>query len=180
MKIGTPGAAALAGAAALWLVYAGVRDIPVFEGLKEVIRGNKPAPAGTMRGGIIDFNPTQIPLYPSGAGASASAAGATGIDRLVGNAAAAYPVLRKYFPTLIMGGWRAQGSVPNSDHPKGLAIDVMTPNPLVHSQIINVFVRLSGAKYWISMGRKASAPDWKIHAYTGPSPHTDHVHLSFS
>lgn len=178
-KTGTPGVAVLAGAMALWLVYAGVRDVPVFEGLRQLLRRQQPA----ARSVHAPFDPTGY--LRSGAGAGMGAAGLgkvgdTGTERLVGNAAAAYPTLKALFPTLTMYGWRAQGSVPGSDHPRGLAIDVMTGSPLVHTQIIAAFVKLPGAKYWISQGKKASAPEWKIGAYTGPSPHTDHVHLSFA
>lgn len=185
-KTGTPGPAVLAGAIALWLIYAGVRDVPVFEGLRQVLRREQPTPSRTHS----PFDPQAGSTGSFSAGATAGssvfragaviAKGDLGIDRLVGNAATAYPVLKGMFPSLRMNGWRAQGSVPGSDHPRGLAIDVMTANALVHYQVIVAFLRLPGAKYWISRGQRAQAPTWKITPYVGPSPHTDHVHLSFA
>jgi hypothetical protein len=181
-KAGISGIAALTGAIALWLVYAGVRDVPVFEGLRQVLRAERPTPSRTHS----PFDPTINTGAGAVAGASlvnaggAIAKGDRGIDRLVGNAASAYPVLKARFPSLAMHGWRATGSVPGSDHPKGLAIDVMTANAFVHVQVILAFRGLPGAKYWISRGQRAQAPQWAIEPYTGPSPHTDHVHLSFS
>jgi hypothetical protein len=82
-----------------------------------------------------------------------------------------------------IGGWRAVGSVPNSDHPKGLALDFMTfdktkANSLIDFAIANAD-RL-GITYIIYYRRiwEKSTGTWK--AYSGPNPHVDHVHISFS
>jgi hypothetical protein len=108
-----------------------------------------------------------------GGGGGGSAGGLVGFARL------AWQVLSKTFG-LPMGGWRAHGSVPGSDHPKGKAIDIMTGNPLLHRLIIELGKRLPGAKYWISMRQIALAREgWKARPYHGPNPHTDHVHWSF-
>jgi len=104
--------------------------------------------------------------------------GGGGAGGLVGFARAAWDIFQNAFH-LPMGGWRATGSVPGSDHPKGKAIDIMTLNAMVHQLIIAMGKQLPGAKYWISMRRIASAPDWIPRPYSGPSPHTDHVHWSF-
>lgn len=81
-------------------------------------------------------------------------------------------------PALITG-WRKTGSVPNSDHPRGLALDVMAP--LIGNQIstwaINNAARL-GITYIIWNRQIWQGGKWS--RYSGPSPHTDHVHLSFS
>lgn len=184
-KTGTPAAAALAGAIAFWLIYAGVRDVPVFEGLRQVLRRQQPIPTRTHAPFDAETSGSTLGAGAFSLGSEvlsrAAARGDKGVDKLVGNAAAAYPILKARFPSLVMYGWRATGSVPDSDHPRGMAIDVMTPSPLIHTQIIVTFLRLPGAKYWISQGQRASAATgWKMTPYTGPSPHTDHVHLSFT
>lgn len=99
---------------------------------------------------------------------------------LVGFAKLAFEFFRNRFPNMTIGGWRARGSVPGSDHPKGKALDLMTRNPLMHRLIIELGKRLPGAKYWISMRKIAMAREgWRARPYHGPSPHTDHVHWSF-
>jgi hypothetical protein len=83
-----------------------------------------------------------------------------------------------------VGGWRASGSVPGSLHPAGRAADLMINSGAQGSQIAAYF--LANAPQWgvsqiIWNGRiwtTARANEgWR--RYTGPNPHTDHVHLSF-
>lgn len=126
--------------------------------------------AGTIKS-LINLDPMALLGDLAGGGGGGSAGG------LVGFAKMAWGALSKF--GLTMGGWRATGSVPGSDHPKGKAIDIMTGSGIMHRLIIELFKRLPGAKYWISMRKIASAPDWRPRAYSGPSPHTDHVHTSF-
>lgn len=78
-----------------------------------------------------------------------------------------------------IGGYRATGSVPNSDHPKGLALDVMTvaKGNLVANWTVQNAARL-GVTYIIWNRRIWQNGKWS--AYSGPSPHTDHVHISFA
>lgn len=81
-----------------------------------------------------------------------------------------------------VGGYRAKGSVPNSDHPKGLANDYMTgSNSRLGSIIANDFVNNAtqrGVSYVIWYNQIwTPAQGW--HPYHGPNPHTDHVHVSF-
>lgn len=85
----------------------------------------------------------------------------------------------KYQLTSI-GGWRAFGSVPNSDHPKGLAVDYMCSIPvgerivadvLAHWNDYNVSYVIHNRRIWYSPTRSQ--------VYVGPSPHTDHVHVSY-
>jgi hypothetical protein len=84
------------------------------------------------------------------------------------------------FPWMTIGGWRSRGSVPGSDHPKGKALDLMTGSSAVANQIIGRFLGQAGAKYWIWNRQFASAATgWRARSYSGPSPHTDHVHLSY-
>lgn len=82
-----------------------------------------------------------------------------------------------------IGGWSATGSVPNSDHPKGLALDLMTLNHSTGNGIVEYGIANAerlGITYIIYWGRiwTASTNKWKT--YSGPSPHVDHVHISFS
>lgn len=175
-SLGTPGAAVLIGALALWFVYVGVRDVPVLEGLRQLLRGEQPVPGRAHEA----FKTVPTSSTQGFARSSGGAPGDTGIDRLVGNAALAYPRLKALFPSLTFGGWRSTGSVPNSDHPRGLALDIMHPTSLQAAQIIQAFLPMPGAKYWIWDRRIASADQgWRPRPYGGPNPHTDHVHLSF-
>lgn len=52
----------------------------------------------------------------------------TARDNLKPNTAAAMDFVNLHWTVPGIGGWRADGSVPNSDHPKGLAIDISTGN----------------------------------------------------
>lgn len=87
--------------------------------------------------------------------------------------------IRDRFGIANIGGWRATGSVQNSDHPKGLALDVMTTlrGTEISAWAIANASRLS-ITYIIWNRQIWRGGQWT--RYTGPSPHTDHVHLSFS
>jgi hypothetical protein len=80
-----------------------------------------------------------------------------------------------------IGGWRAHGSVPGSLHPKGLALDLMTSNKAKGTQIADYAIanhdRLGITQ--VIWYRRIWTPAKGWHPYTGPVPHTDHVHLSF-
>lgn len=52
----------------------------------------------------------------------------TSRDNLKANTAAAMDFVNKHWSVPGIGGWRAEGSVPGSDHPKGLALDISTGN----------------------------------------------------
>ncbi len=90
-------------------------------------------------------------------------------------------LLGKKFGIKDVGGWRAHGSVPGSLHPKGLALDMMTTK----GQALADYARANAAAFGITeviWNRKIwtarrSKEGWR--SYSGPSPHTDHVHLSF-
>jgi len=170
---GIAGSAVLVGTAGLYLVYAGVRDVPIVDGLRQLLRRETPTPravhspyiAQVVAGGVATINA----IAPSDGG----------IEKLVGNAAAAYPVFRA------MGNWKILGwglrPDLSSDHPKGLALDIMTTSNADAQAIIAKFKTLPGAKYWIWNRRIGNiSRSWRDIAYTGASPHTDHVHLSFS
>lgn len=79
-----------------------------------------------------------------------------------------------------IGGFASTGHITNSDHYKGLAIDVMVTNKqqgdLVQSYAQNNAGRLAvkytiwNRRYWDLNGNEP---------YTGANPHTSHVHISF-
>lgn len=79
-----------------------------------------------------------------------------------------------------VGGWRAHGSVPNSDHPKGLAIDIMSSGGL-GNRIANEFVSNASQRgvSYVIYNHQIWSPGRGWHPYHGPNPHTDHVHVSF-
>jgi len=83
-------------------------------------------------------------------------------------------------------GGRGPGSVPGSDHPKGRALDFMINNTsngksrgtaLANDVIKNY--KAWNVKYVI-WNRYIWQPGRGWHKYNGPSPHTDHVHVSFN
>lgn len=81
-----------------------------------------------------------------------------------------------------IGGWREHGSVPGSDHPKGLALDYMTNNRNTGDSLANDLIqnyRQWNIKYVI-WNRYIWSPSKGWRRYNGPSPHTDHVHASFN
>jgi hypothetical protein len=174
---GIAGSAVLVGTIGLYLVYVGVKDVPFFDGLRSLLRQDVPTPRQAHSPYIASG---ALALASAGVtgGTTAGAEGDKGISQLVGNAKAAYPVIRTIAPGPIYG-WGLRDNP--SDHPLGKALDVMTKDNVRAQQIIAVFRTRPGAKYWIWNRQIASAAlDWKIRPYTGPNPHTDHVHLSFS
>lgn len=79
---------------------------------------------------------------------------------------------------IVVGSWRASGSVPNSDHPKGLALDCMTSDLATGNEIETwALSHPEWCKYTIWQ-RRYKTPQGTNDPYSGPSPHTDHVHIS--
>jgi len=162
---GIPGTALLFGTVGLYLVYVGVRDVPFFDGLRQLLRRQRPS----ARGEHAPFQST------TGAGPTAtvpvpvSGQNDQGVKELVGSAAAAYPLLKARWPHLRMLGKGLRPANPNSDHPAGKAIDVMTTNRLEHSAIATFAEGLPGFHYWIS----------DLLDKPGIGDHSDHIHLSF-
>jgi hypothetical protein len=73
------------------------------------------------------------------------------------------------------------GSVANSDHPSGLALDFMTKNKSQGDALAADVISQAGTwnvKYVIWYRRIWQNGQWK--SYSGPSSHTDHVHVSFN
>ena len=184
---GLSGAALFVGIGGLYLAYAGLRDVPLVEGLRSLLKGERPTETSRT------FAPVSMAGVAAAEGDSAEAgsvnsAGDTGIDGLKGNARIAYTILRMAFPGLTYGGWRARGSVASSRHPLGLAIDVKggpfaqgpaAADPTAR-RVIALFKTTPGARTWIWNRQVASAPNWTAHPYDGPSDHTDHVHLDWN
>lgn len=81
-----------------------------------------------------------------------------------------------------IGGWREHGSVPESDHPKGKALDFMTKNSKQGTALANDVVQ--NYKSWnvkyVIWNRHIWSPSRGWRKYNGPSDHTDHVHVSFN
>jgi hypothetical protein len=85
-----------------------------------------------------------------------------------------------------IGGYASHGSVPGSDHPKGLAIDLMINNikqgKATGTAMANDIVK--NYKAWnvkyVIWYHYIWTPSAGWHKYSGPSPHTDHVHVSFN
>lgn len=83
------------------------------------------------------------------------------------------------FGYTVVYGWGI-GSVPNSDHPKGLALDFMGSNKARGDALVAYLIANKSAyavKYIIWRGRIWENGTWRD--YSGPSNHYDHVHVSF-
>lgn len=86
------------------------------------------------------------------------------------------------FGYTVIGGWRAVGSVPNSDHPKGRALDFMTLSKAKGDATVEYAIANAGRLgityiiYWKRIWTVEGG--WK--EYDGPNPHIDHVHISFT
>lgn len=80
-----------------------------------------------------------------------------------------------------IGGFASSGHIPDSDHYKGLALDVMTT---VKGQAVANWAQQNAARLSITyviwnrrIWDSRNGRGWE--AYNGTSPHTDHVHISF-
>lgn len=81
-----------------------------------------------------------------------------------------------------IGGFASTGHISNSDHYKGLAIDVMTT---VQAQAVADYAQANAARWSVTyiiwnrhIWDSRDGKGWV--AYHGTSPHTDHVHISFA
>lgn len=102
------------------------------------------------------------------------------LGRVAPHVQAAAEEISRTFGIYNIGGFRLTGSVADSDHPKGLAIDVPATGDKgdsIASWVIQNSARL-GVTYVIWDRHIWQNDTWKN--YSGPSPHTDHVHISFS
>lgn len=108
--------------------------------------------------------------------------GLKGVSSHVANMA---DVIGGMFGIRTVGGYREHGSVPGSDHPKGRALDYMINNikngKKTGTSLANYMVQNYNklkVKYVI-WNRRIWSPGRGWRRYSGPSPHTDHVHVSF-
>lgn len=88
--------------------------------------------------------------------------------------------LGSMFSIARIGGY-GPGSVPGSDHPKGLALDFMTSVRATGDALVDYLIANAdryGVKYIIWQRHQWQGGQWS--AYTGKNPHTDHVHVSFN
>jgi hypothetical protein len=171
-------AVALIGTGTL-LIRAAIRGTSPMDELKQLITGQRPEPLSTQPRGT-----------PVGTGSAMETGTYQGTGQAHGTGKEAPHVLAEmnYISNtwkIATYGWRARGSVPGSDHPKGLAIDAMVPKGVQGVNIGNAVAthyRLAAdqkrVKYIIWYG-KIWSPDRGWRAYFGPSPHRDHVHISF-
>jgi hypothetical protein len=78
------------------------------------------------------------------------------------------------------------GSVPGSDHPKGRATDFMINNIKNGKSVGTALANDAIAHYkewhikYVIWNRYIWTPSQGWHKYSGPSPHTDHVHISYT
>jgi hypothetical protein len=82
-----------------------------------------------------------------------------------------------------IGGFATSGHVPGSYHYRGLALDVMVYNDKAKGDMVFEWAKAN----WKALGLAEiiwyrTYWDSPTHSepYTGTSPHTDHVHLSFN
>jgi len=172
---GVSGTAVLLGATGIYLVYVGVADAGIIDGIRSLLRGERPA-EGAKAGDEAHITAGARAF----AGAEASAGGTQGELGLVGNALAALPKIRAAAPGAEMGGRGARPNNPGSDHPRGMAIDVMTRDDALAQRVIRAFKGTRGAHYWIWNGRLGDVDRlWLSYPYTKFGGHYDHVHLSW-
>lgn len=184
------GAVTLAGVGGFF-VYCGIRNVPVLAGFRDLAAGRlpKPRPAvvtavGFTGGGAAVAGAA---VGPAAAGAVSGGGGVNDGRYHLGAVkpdvtAAAYEIGPK-FNIKIIYGW-APGQF---DHPRGLALDFMINTPglgkptgdalagyvLANAGRLNVKYVIWYRQSW-NPQRKTWVP------YSGDSPHTDHVHVSFN
>lgn len=158
----------------VYLVYAGIQDVPFVDGLRQLATGRVPtgrAPKVTA----VGFGAGAV----AGAGAAGAVAGNYSLGPVRAHVRAAANELGPRFGIKKIGGWRVQAT---GEHPLGLALDFMTTT----GQALADFLVANHAKYkihYVIWNRRIwnvdrAAEGWRT--YTGTSnPHTDHVHASF-
>lgn len=182
MAVRTKGISGLAVAAiggGAVLVYAAIQDVPITEVFRGLVRGGRPEPLGTQ--------PRASTLQGIIGGAPfAGTVGQGGKAHVTGREKPHVQAEMRFAANtwdIEVYGWRAVGSVPGSDHPKGLAMDCMVyTNQNLGNAIATHYVLNADAKrvkyiIWYKKIWKRSTKKWTN--YFGPSPHTDHVHVSF-
>ena len=95
-------------------------------------------------------------------------------NRLLPGTQALNDALSERFPGTEIGGYREDPAYPD-EHPAGKALDFMTSDIEVGNQALQTGWE-GGADYAIWQN-KMHYPDGSTKPYTGPNPHTDHVHF---
>lgn len=186
------GAVALAGVGG-FMVYCGIRNVPLLAGFRDLAAGRLPAPRPAV---VTAVNFTAA---ASAVGSATGAAVGAAVGTVTGGggkndgrytlgavkpdvAAAAYEIGPRFNIKTIYG-W-APGQF---DHPKGLALDFMINTPGLGKPVGDALAGyvLANAKrlnvkyvIWYRQSWNPNRGTWV--AYSGDSPHTDHVHVSFN
>lgn len=177
---GVAGSAVLLGTAGLYLVYAGVKDVPLIDGLRDIVRGK--APKGAPKFPYVPKIAEALANMPASTGVTATgSAFVQGDYGLAGDALRGFHELRPLIPEgTVLHGRGARPNNPSSDHPHGYALDIMTRDKAFANRIIARFKTTKNAHYWIFNGRLGDADRaWISYAYTKFGGHYDHVHLSW-
>ena len=174
-----------------FLVYCGIRNVPVLDGLRDLAAGRLPTPRAALVT-AVNFTGTEAASAVGAVGGSALAGSVVGAAAVTGQyklgpvkpdvQAAAYEIGPKFGIKTIYG-W-APGQF---DHPKGLALDFMINTPGLGKPVgdaLAAYVLANAArlnvKYVIWYRRSWNPQRGTWVAYSGDSPHTDHVHVSFN
>ncbi len=152
-----------------------VRELPGFAPVPELLAAPAGAPVptyGPLSNGYV--------LAGGGGGGGGNTPGST--KGLKPHVVAARAELAGKFQFSSIGGFATSGHITNSDHYKGLALDLMTKVKAVrfasadyliqHAARLRVTYIIRDRQIW-----NRSGGGWR--PYNGSSPHTDHVHVSF-
>lgn len=170
-------AVAMVGTGAL-LVYSAIKNSSPLVELRSILTGQRPEKLPTeSRAKDLTIQSGEFGGGSTGGPGGANVTGTNGVKTHV-LSAMNFIASTWGIPVNGMG----PGSVPNSDHPKGLALDAMTTNVSLGTTIANYFIMNAPTRRvkYIIWQRRIWFPDgrgWK--PYTGPNPHTNHVHISF-
>lgn len=193
---GISGLAVATAAVGGYLVYAGIRDVPLIQGLREIISGKQPVGREQRRTAVFGVatdgvSGTSVP--PESGVSGTSVPGDPGnytLGAVQPHVRLALNELGGRFGIKTIGGFRAS----DLDHGRGLAGDVMIDNipngtAVGHSLASYALANRDrlGITYIIYQMRIVSAnsnPPWSWRAYTtivrtGDWQHVKHVHLSF-
>jgi hypothetical protein len=159
------------------LVYSAIKNSSPLTELRNILTGQRPEKLSTETRATQSLaSPAYVP-QPAGSGTSGKVTGTNGVKA---NVLSAMQYIASTWGLAVNG--MGPGSVPNSDHPKGLALDAMTTNLSTGTAIANYFIMNATARRvkYIIWQRRIWFPDgrgWQ--PYSGPNPHTNHVHISF-
>lgn len=106
------------------------------------------------------------------------------VQRFADNVLKKFPINKRN-----IGGYATSGHIPNSDHYVGLALDFMVYSNKGLGEDISRYALAYGPQYnvkyviwdrtYYELKDDPNLP-WEKEPYTGKSPHTEHVHVSFN